>query len=114
MSKKRTLKHLEDIERQDQKRNVGHTPGPWNIVNHNWSDTSIYAGASEDEDSICRLSLNEELVTEENQEEHESQQEANARLIAAAPELLYMLQLMVEKYGHIGGSKEVIAKATGT
>lgn len=64
-----------------------HTPGEWEIVKHNWSDTSIMAG----DKVICTQSIYDE-ATEENQEDLESETAANFRLIAAAPEMLDMLQ----------------------
>ena len=45
---------------------------------------------------VARLSLDESIVTEENQDEHEAIQEANARLIAAAPDLLAALEELAD------------------
>ena len=65
-----------------------HTPGPWRVLEHSWCDTSI--GAPGTSNAICRLDINH--ATEESQEADEAQMAANARLIAAAPELLEALQ----------------------
>ncbi len=63
-----------------------HAAGPWEIVEHSWSDTGIYAGGAR----IALLSI-EDYATEENQEQLEAKMAANARLIAAAPDLLAAL-----------------------
>lgn len=65
-----------------------HTPGPWRVFEHSWCDTSI--GAPGTSNAICRLDINH--ATEESQEADEAQMAANARLIAAAPELLEALK----------------------
>lgn len=65
-----------------------HTPGPWSVFKHSWSDTSIAAPSFDH--AICRLDINH--ATEESQESDEALMAANARLIAAAPELLQALQ----------------------
>lgn len=65
-----------------------HTPGPWSVFNHSWCETSVIAIGFDH--SICLLDINH--ATEESQEADEAQMEANARLIAAAPELLEALK----------------------
>lgn len=60
-----------------------HTPGPWYYVKHNWSDTGVY----DENDLIAMLKISDE-IEEDQQERFEEEQEAHARLIAAAPELL--------------------------
>jgi hypothetical protein len=67
-----------------------HTSGPWTVVEHSWSDIGVYAGAHR----VCLLSIYDE-ATEETQSELEARDSANARLIAAAPELLEALQTLV-------------------
>lgn len=68
-----------------------HTPGPWRVFNHSWSDTSILADGFDH--GICLLDINH--ATEESQEADEALMAANARLIAAAPELLDALKAAV-------------------
>ena len=102
-----------------------HTPGPWELFEHSWSDSSICGGVKNSK-KICSLSIYDD-ATEENQSELESEMDANARLIAAAPELLEALQecvieldcLMKTRPAYQGGmnmverAKSAIAKATG-
>jgi hypothetical protein len=64
-----------------------HTPGPWRVFNYSWSDTSILADGFDH--GICLLDINH--ATEESQEADEAVMAANARLIAAAPDLLTAL-----------------------
>ena len=59
-----------------------HTPGPWNIVESNKIDEEAHIQT--DLKSICRMWI-----------QMDSQDMANARLIAAAPELLEALTAMV-------------------
>lgn len=67
------------------------TPGPWAHVKHSWADVGIYAGSTQ----IALLSIERE-ATEENQDELEARQAADARLIAAAPELLAALLYLAD------------------
>lgn len=116
---------------------VTHTPGPWKVVSYCWSDCGIYA--AEDKFFGCSLSIKDE-ATEENQDALESEMDANARLIAAAPEMLESLEniielapkesecechrkpvaqlecptcMMTDFFISLGDVKAVIAKATG-
>lgn len=66
---------------------VRHSPGPWVVVEHSWSDTSIFSSRNH----VALLSIANQ-ATEENQDELECGMAANARLIAAAPELLAALK----------------------
>lgn len=68
------------------------TKGEWKVLKHSWSDSSIYRGGTK----IASLELDEEEVTEENQDDHEAEQAANARLIASAPELYEALKMVSE------------------
>ena len=97
-----------------------HTPGPWRVFEHSWCDTSI--GAPGTSNAICRLDINH--ATEESQEADEAQMAANARLIAAAPELLEALQRLSAQCERLRmawqlesdaekTARAVIAKATG-
>lgn len=90
-----------------------HTPGPWKTIEHGWSQTGIYADGAQ----IAIIDIYDE-ATEENQNELEARTAANARLIAAAPDLLDALKTVVEFYsyaelGPIAAAREVISKATG-
>lgn len=70
-----------------------HTSGPWRMVEHSWSDTSIYGGDVSKNESFLVASLSiEHIATEKTQDALESTQSANAKLIAAAPELLEALR----------------------
>jgi hypothetical protein len=64
-----------------------HTPGPWEIRNdlpYTSHGKVIFHGYHEDNRTICRL-----------REGTEQEREANARLIATAPELLEALDMMM-------------------
>lgn len=65
-----------------------YTPGPWSAFNYSWCETSIIAQGFDH--GICSLDINH--ATEESQEADEAQMAANARLIAAAPDLLEALK----------------------
>jgi hypothetical protein len=93
-----------------------HVPGPWRIVEHSWSRTGIYAG---DFIGIAALDI-EHSATEETQDAQEAVMAANARLIAAAPDLLAALQKVWEEGVIPDGFAilqdqvcDAIAKATG-
>ena len=64
-----------------------HTPGPWKVIDHSWSDVSIYGGGR----YIATLSIKYDCG-EDTQETFEQRNDADARLIASAPELLSMLE----------------------
>lgn len=59
-----------------------HTPGPWHLVQFDDESVSIIIGPSGD-DRICEMHSNTEP---------ESEKDANARLIASAPDLLAALK----------------------
>jgi hypothetical protein len=80
-----------------------HTPGPWKVLEHSWSDTSIVAEGFDH--GICLLDINH--ATEESQEADEALMAANAHLIAASPDLLAALKALVQQvergdFDHIG------------
>jgi hypothetical protein len=95
-----------------------HSPSPWRKFEHSWHSTSI---ADSNGNIICSLSIYDE-ATEENQQELETQMDANANLIKAAPELLENLNVILEclRLGYnanecvneIENAIAVIAKAT--
>ena len=61
-----------------------HTPGPWHI--HEGGDNlHSFVVDSANEGSVCKIAVNH----------HE---EANARLIAAAPELLELLEAIIQTH----------------
>lgn len=96
---------------------VVHTPGPWMISTWSFNPgkgkpASIYAGhEGMDEVAICQF---------DREPDSPETIEADARLIAAAPDMLEVLR-MVRKYGQSGETNEdvhqfvdeVIRKATG-
>ena len=91
-----------------------HAPGPWNAFNASWSETFITAPGFDH--GICCLDINH--ATEESQDADEAQMAANARLIAAAPELLEALQFVMSAHGEqlttaFEQAQAAIAKATG-
>ena len=61
-----------------------HTPGPWKIVD-SWEDHTIEGPKGE------------EIIFQDGPYQTPSIKEANARLIAAAPEMLKALEMLVEK-----------------
>lgn len=70
------------------KKNAGYTPGPWTVQDE-YDETLPIDGWDEDLDAsveIARVSL--DMLTPK-------QREANARLIAAAPELLAALEAVM-------------------
>lgn len=89
-----------------------HTPGPWRVFEHSWCNTSIVADGFDH--GICSLDINH--ATEESQAADESLMAANARLIAAAPELLDACRkalYALKGREHDGFLRDAIAKATG-
>lgn len=85
-----------------------HTAGPWKVFEHSWAETSILADGFEH--AICCLDINH--ATEESQEDDAAVMAANARLIAAAPDLLAALQEAVDGMG--GSYAEWAPKASAT
>jgi hypothetical protein len=74
--------HMQSRAHKENDMTAKHTPGPWTVLSHSWSDTSIIAPGFDH--GVCRLDINH--ATEESQQADEAQMEANARLIAAAPD----------------------------
>lgn len=98
---------------------VGHTPGQWKVVNNGLGHAVIVVGPTGKQHTACIESL------KSNIQEYEIEElEANARLIAAAPELLKALNAclvcltldsdMEEDFSkEIKLAKNAIAKAEG-
>ena len=83
-----------------------HTPGPWNQLEH-WASITTNDGYA-----ICDMALTYSSLSNE-------ELEANARLIAAAPDLLEALQFLMVASGEqlttaFEQAQEAIAKATNT
>lgn len=66
----------------DAKSNGAHTPGPW------WADDSRYGTIYIEANAVIDKRLLQEICAVGPTESGREQQEANARLIAAAPDLL--------------------------
>lgn len=97
-------------------KELKHSKAPWEIIEHNWRDTSIYS----DDKTICSFTLDLDDEEEEN-EEKEAELQANVKLVCASPQLLEALIALKEycKYhdirlgsGIIGQIEDAINKAT--
>lgn len=93
----------------------GHSPGPWTF-----EDQYVFDPSGE---AICRIEISKDIIGTAEQhlklKEHWAEQQANRRLIAAAPELLahlrFALKLMGPLIGHTAQAeamRAVIEKAT--
>ena len=71
-----------------------HTPGPWECTTHSWHETGVYSTVQNQR--ICKLDTEDWGVDESTEDEFGQIQGANARLIAAAPDLLAALQNLLE------------------
>ena len=65
------------------KRETSHTPGPWEVFD---SHAGLYVIDSAEQSAVCKLEWCLEA-------------EANARLIASAPEMLAVLKRLCYKFG---------------
>lgn len=106
-----------------------HTPGPWAFSqNAQYGDTRFYVAQADGAPYTPHYSDVATLIAETVNDERKSIQEANARLIAAAPELLEALKMGVAetmdyiKLNNLTGAENnhwivkaraAIAKATG-
>ena len=79
-----------------------HTPGPWKAINMSWEYSMII---DEDAARIAQVFIRDE-VDEETQDKFEEIKEANANLIAAAPDMYEALECACDKYciGYEGDS----------
>jgi hypothetical protein len=90
-----------------------HTPGPWH-VSEEWDGTSIKAGQFYVTHTIQSCGFHPD-------DEDKEITQSNARLIAAAPDLLEALIVMVDNFGStssddvhgLGEARAAITKATG-
>jgi len=85
-----------------------HTPGPWEL-----GEDGVWLGSVYSEDGLRIALVYGEWDIDEPRPREEG--EANARLIAAAPELLKALELLLHDRTPwtVTCAKEAIAKATG-
>lgn len=87
-----------------------HTPGPWYIDEDCkvWGNSQCVDGS---DCGMCQIPVATSLAEDDGQEE------ANARLIAAAPELLFALKAIIalsdRKHDAWDAAKGAIAKAEG-
>jgi hypothetical protein len=88
--------------------NNKYTPGPWKAFNASWCETFVTAPSTDN--AICCLDINH--ATEESQETDEVQMAANARLIAAAPDLLEALIEQDVFLGVLAGTVPLTEKDT--
>jgi hypothetical protein len=98
---------------------TAHTPGPWHAE---CRDGDMRIIAVEDDQRIARI--NEDMIDANDMPSYSSEAHANARLIAAAPEMLNALELALvtirrlAKTDSANGTMDVvraaITKATGT
>jgi hypothetical protein len=75
-----------------------HTPGPWILVG-----SEVHDRPTRFDDDGVRVGETPCMIASASIMPNKGQREANARLIAAAPELLEALRNMVEWYGHRHG-----------
>lgn len=96
-----------------------HTPGPW-IAAAGPSSVVGWPVVSQQGRSICSITWRERAVPAGEAEETKEETRANARLIAAAPDLLATLKAMREAYSDtpistwLHAINAAIAKAEGT
>lgn len=93
-----------------------HTPGPWYVVDRNWELSTVFSSSG---DEIARCLIAPE-ADDDIGEKFERIKEANARLIAASPDLLQALidtldalECWTGSDVRIGQARAAIAKATG-
>lgn len=98
--------------------NAKHTPGPWAFSrSDDFGDARFYVAQQDGAPYTSNYSDVATLIAETVSGERVSIQEANARLIAAAPELLEALQEMVEffqpnAWGSSTNRSDALAKAS--
>jgi len=96
-----------------------HTPGPWDIAEYE----GLFVTASQPYKYVCDVVITHPAYAAPELVISKAEALANARLIAAAPDLLFALEnLLVDKHGKGGPSRtgkkrcanQAIAKAKGT
>jgi len=101
-----TNKHALSMAIEELKNTQKHTKGPWRI-----SSFGAVLGSDTTGTTICDIN---EAMLNSGFSHVKSEAEANAKLIAAAPELLKALELMVnnyEKYKSNGAENQALLKA---
>ena len=102
--------------------NTKHTPGPWKYSRcDDYGDTRFYIAQQDGAPYTPNYSDVATVIAETVSLEYRSIQEANARLIAAAPELLEALIALHavanvrrdEDYSAVANAAAAISKATG-
>jgi len=78
---------MSEYAKGDGMSEAKHTSGPWNVHGTNETGTLIASDAAEHENITASIA-----VAQPRGEEWTKEEEANARLIAAAPELLAALE----------------------
>jgi hypothetical protein len=79
------------------KRKMNWTPGPWAIIRNSWEVSSVY-DSSGGVVAECRINC---AVSKETAPGFEANKDANAHLIAAAPELYAALQSLYDAYKRV-------------
>jgi hypothetical protein len=83
-----------------------HSPAPWQLVEHSWRDTSVCDARAR---PVCALSL-----SEEDGEDDAARQEADARLISAAPDLLAACEAALKRLKFaLGVRQQLVGTAKG-
>ena len=102
---KLTGMHRESI--RETKTEAGHTPGPWEASTHPASDPEychVWAKGRGSDIALVVRADNESMI-------NVGSAEANARLIAAGPEMLEALKDMIAGMGHIKDCGPTVEKA---
>ena len=108
-----------------EEKHATHTPGPW----HAWycKENETYGGIFQDTNAesqrmICRMAKEKRVIHKDKRKSddfvHSAEDEANARLIAAAPEMYEVLREIEMLMPHSkavkhSGLREVLAKVEG-
>jgi hypothetical protein len=81
---------------------AGHASGPWIVVDNSWEISTVYDA---DDKTVATCPIDDD-VCEESQAQYEPIKEANARLIASAPDLLDALKPFAAVAQHDIGDDE--------